>query len=93
MTAPTDPMYSSDLLRALRDSLEAAQVIDPRARPLDDEFTTDGDLVALLDALRADGYIVQPAPVPGIPVNALPDGPPAPGAPADPGTPIDGPNW
>ena len=42
---------------------------------------TESQAVDLLDALRAEGWIVQPAPVPGVPVNALPDAPPAPGAP------------
>lgn len=82
------PTYSPSLLDAVRESLEQTGIIDRQDSPLESGYLVDADLIDLLDALRGRGWIVQPAPVPGVPVNALPDGPPAPGAPADPGTPI-----
>lgn len=91
MTEPN--IYPPELVAALREALETSAVLDPRSRPADDDYVPDVYLLDMIDALRGLGWIVQPAPVPGVPVNALPDGPPAPGAPADPGTPIDGPNW
>ena len=89
----TEPNYSPTLLDALREALEQAGIARPVSTPLDDDYLEDADLIDLLDVLRGRGWIVQPAPVPGVPVIALPDGPPAPGAPADPGAPVDGPNW
>lgn len=83
MTEPN--IYPPELIDALGAVL--AEHVTEKGVP------STGTLYDALDALRAEGWIVQPAPVPGVPVNALPDGPPAPGAPADPGTPIDGPNW
>ena len=85
----TEPNYSPTLLDALRESLQQLPLsVRPDSNPLDDDYVVDADLIDVLDALRGRGWIVQPAPVPGIPVNPLPEGPPAPGAPADPGTPI-----
>lgn len=85
----TEPNYSPTQLDALREALQQTGIARPVSTPLDDDYLVDADLVDLLDALRGLGWIVQPAPVPGVPVNALPDGPPAPGAPADPGAAVD----
>ena len=84
----TEPNYSPTLLDATREALEQTGIIERQESPLDSGYLVDADLIDRLDALRGRGWIVQPAPVPGVPVNALPDGPPAPGAPADPGTPV-----
>ena len=85
----TEPNYSPTLIDATRAALEQTGIAHPVATPLDDGYLVDADLIDLLDALRGRGWIVQPAPVPGVPVNALPDGPPAPGAPAGPGAAVD----
>ena len=85
----TEPNYSPTLLDATREALEQTGIIDRQDSPLESGYLVDADLIDLLDALRGRGWIVQPAPVPGVPVNALPDGPPAPGAPADPGAAVD----
>lgn len=77
----TEPNYSPSLLDATREALVQVGIIRPADSPLDDDYLVDADLIELLDALRGRGWIVQPAPVPGVPVNALPDAPPAPGAP------------
>lgn len=93
----TEPNYSPTLLDALREALEQTSIIERQDSPLEAGYLVDADLIDLLDALRGRGWIVQPAPVPGIPANPLPEGPPAPGAPADPGAPVldagDGPPW
>lgn len=93
----TEPNYSPTLLDALREALEQTGITRPVSTPLDDDYLVDADLIDLLDVLRGRGWIVQPAPVPAIPVEPLPDGPRAPGAPSDPGAPVldagDGPAW
>lgn len=84
----TEPNYPMELLDATRLAFHEAGI---DSDPHDDSPTDFGypEVTDFLDALRAEGWIVQPAPVPGVPVNVLPDGPPAPGAPADPGAAVD----
>ena len=81
MTEPTvDPLYPRELLTATRESLVEAGITPPANGPLSPGYLLDGDVVALLDALRAEGWTLQPTPVPATPVEPLPDGAPAPGA-------------
>lgn len=79
MTEPTT--YAPELIQMTRAALEQAGIVNRQDDPLAVSYVVDGDVVELLESLRYLGWIVQPAPVPGIPVNALPDEPPAPGAP------------
>lgn len=67
-----NPQYGQVLLTHLRDALELAGVIPTQFRPSDEDYTTDGHLIEALDQLRAHGWIVQPAPVPGPTPEPLP---------------------